>query len=233
MSNAIGYAAFSARLYFFWHVKFRILFPENPQPLRMMNWESMTETMAMMFILGQPDEGLYQGALTLAALNRTYQLQSSYEDRHRRVHSFMLRLFAAWCGEVQHEWPPYAFSEPIYEGILERWREPDPEILTPWLLAACDRHTHESKRDSETKFYDCSAFPRTPLEILYLFRLRELVGLTNPVLNHPLLEAPFDKLPESQPAYVSDDLVQGTLARVREDWPDFDEIVSLEALRRS
>lgn len=230
--DALGYIGLAAQLDIFWHVQFRIQFPEHPRPLRMFDWELTTEAMAMFEVLGRTYEATYLGYLTHAALNRVYQLQLSYEERHRRVHSFMLRLFSEWRGDVRHEWPSFAYSEPVYEGILERWRESDPEILTPWLLVACDRHTHESKRDSATKFYDCSAFPRTPLEILYLFRLRELVGLRNPVLNHPLLEVPFDKLPEPQPAYVPDDLVRGTLARVHEDWPDFDEIVSLESLNR-
>ena len=231
MLNALGFDMFGAKLYYFWHFKFRSLFPQHPRPLRMLNWEAMTEAMAMAFILGRVEEGVYHGYLIYAALNQRYQLQLSYEEHHRRAHSFMLRLFADWRGDIRHEWPQFAYSEPIYEGILENWREPDPEVLAPWLLAACDRHTHESKRDSGVKFYDCSEFPRTPLEILYLLRVRELIGLKNPELNHPLLEAPFEKLPAVQPAYVADELVRGTLVRMREDWPDFDAVVSLESLR--
>jgi hypothetical protein len=231
-NEALGYAAFAAQLDFFWHVQFRVLFPDHARPLRRMDWELMTETMAMFFLLGRIEDGIYHGYLTYAALNRTYQLQLSYEERHRRVHAFMLRLFSAWRGDVSHVWPPFAYSEPVYEGILERWREPDPEILRPWLLAACDRHTHDSMRDSEKMFHDCSGFPRTPLEILLLFRLRELTGLRNPILDHPLMERPFDALPEPQPAYIPDDLVRGTLARVREDWPQFDEVVTIGAVMR-
>ncbi|AMP16358.1 hypothetical protein CPter291_4127 [Collimonas pratensis] len=231
MINALGSLTFGARLYFFWHFQFRILFPNHPQPLRMMSWEMTTEIMAMDIILGQTDEGIYQGYLTHATLNRTYQLKMSYEEEHRRGHAFMLRLFADWRGDITHEWPSFAFGEPIYESILEKWREPDSEILKPWLLAACDRHTHESKDDTETVFYDFSAFPRTPIEILFLLRLRELIGLQNPVLEHPLMESPFDKLPIIQTPYMPDELVIGTLSRVREDWPDFDQVVALDALK--
>ncbi len=229
--DALGYIAFGNQLDYFWHVNFRSLFPSHSRPLRMMDWKLIVESMAMLFSLGRREEAKYHGYLAYSVLERTYQLKSSYEKHHRRVHAFMLRLFADWQGELKHEWPPYAYDEPIYEGILERWREPDTKLLTPWLLAACDRHTHESTRDSETKFFDCSAFPRTPIEILFLFRLRELIGLKNPVLNHPLMEPPFEKLPEPQSPYIPDALVEGTLARVRTDWPEFDRIVSLEALK--
>ncbi len=111
--------------------------------------------------------------------------------------------------------------------------EPDPDVLKPWLLAACDRHTHQSQVDTESVFYDFSSFPRMPLEILFLFRLREMVGLKNPHLEHPLMEAPFDRLPIPQLPYAPDEFVLGTLARVRKDWPNFDDLVSLPAILTS
>jgi hypothetical protein len=231
MVDALGYQLFGDHLRFFWHHQFRILFPDHPQPLRMMNWTAMTKTMAMAFVLGWTSQATHQGYLTHAAIHRTYQLQLSYEQMHRRGHAFMLRLFAAWQGIEGHNWPAYAYDEPIYEGILERWNVPDPAVLEPWLIAACDRHTHEARPDTEKVFYDFSDALREPLEILLLFRLRELIGLTNPVLNHPLMEEPFDRLPSVQPSYVPDELVQGTLRRVREDWPEFDRVVSLDAIR--
>jgi hypothetical protein len=232
MSDALGYELFGDRLYFFWHQQFRILFPDHPQPLRMMSWEAMAEEAATCLLLGWDEAAIYEGYLAYAALNREYQLQFSYDQKHRRGHVFILRLFSAWRGDVSHEWPSYAYDEPIYEGILERWREPDPELLKPWLLAACDRHTHEAQPDTEEVFHDFSGLPREPLEILFLFRLRERLGLLNPVLDHPLMESPFDHLPTPQAPYIPDDLMRGTLKRIREDWPQFDEATSLAAIRR-
>ena len=89
---------------------------------------------------------------------------------------------------------------PIYNGILERWRDPNPQVLTPWLHAACDRHTQESRFDTEKSAYDFGddRLTRTPIEILLLFRLRQLAGLANPVVDHPLMATPFDRLPETQ-----------------------------------
>ena len=230
MVEALGYQIFDNHLDFFWHHQFRILFPDHPRPLRTMDWERMTETMAMAFVLGWTPQATHQGYLINAVLHRTWPLQLSYEQMHRRGHAFMLRLFAKWQGIPGHDWPAFAYDEPIYEGILERWNVSDPAILEPWLIAACDRHTHEARSDSEKVFHDFSNMLCEPLEILLLFRLRELIGLTNPVIDHPLMEAPFDHLPAVQSPYVPDELMQGTLKRVREDWPEFDRVVSLDAI---
>jgi hypothetical protein len=234
LAKALNYLLFGDRLRFFWHYQFRLVFPSSNQPLRSLSSEGMIEIMAWTLLIGWNEAGIYQGYLVHATLNRSYQLQLSYEQQHPRGYAFMARLFAAWRGDVDHAWPPYAYDQPIYEGILERWREPDPALLLPWLIAACDRHTHQAYgRGGEKTFYDFAALPRTPLEILLLFRLRELVGLENPVIDHPLMEAPFDRMPAHQPPLVYDDLMLGTLKRLREDWPIYDEVVSLEAIKAS
>lgn len=230
MRDAIGYLMFGDQLNYFWHGQFRKLFPDHPQALRTMDWELMTQVMATAFVLGRIDEGIYQGYLVHATLNQTYQLQLSYEDKHRCGLVFMLRLFADWRRNVSHHWPKYAYDEPIYEAILQQWREPDPEVLKPWLLAACDRHTHQSQADTESSFYDFSSFPRMPLEILFLLKLREMTGLQNPRLEHPLMEAPFDRLPPEQLAYAPDELMLGTMARVRMDWSEYDDAISLTTI---
>lgn len=230
MADALRYQLFGYQLDFFWHRQFRLLFQNHHQPLRLMNWAVMTEVMALCFAIGWIDRGLYQAHLTHAALNRGYHFEPSYDSRHRCTHAFMLRLVAAYCGDLSHEWPSFAFAEPVYEYMVRKWNTPDPQELLPWLLVACDRHTYQGRPDTTKQFWDCSNFPQTPLEVLLLFKLRGLAGLENPTLDHPLMAAPFDKPTQEPPDYTPDDLMIGTLSRVRRDWPDFDQQLTLDEI---
>lgn len=221
---------------FFWHHQFRIIFPDHPRGgLFMFSMEYASHMMAVMALLGWKDAAKYQGYLTHSALNRNYQLAIEYRDEHRRAQAFMLRLFADWVGDCSHQWPDYAYDEPIYEALLASWRTPNPQDLVPCLLAACDRHTWQTGKDTLKNFYDFHnvGLTRTPIEVLFLFRLRVWEGLSNPVLDHPLMTKPFDQLPPIQPVPELDDLMQGVLRRAREDWLQYDEVLSLDALRQS
>lgn len=230
------YFQIGVRQSFFWHSQYRILWPDHPSGgLKMYSMQHAAEMMGITALLGWKDEVIYQGYMTIVALNRGYRLALEYEEEHRRAQVFILRLFSNWVGDISHQWPAYAYDEPIYENLLTIWRTQNSETLVPCLLAACDRHTHQTGQDSSKNFYDFSrpALMRTPIEILFLFRLREWEGLANPVLDHPLMAAPFDKLPEQQPVPELDELMQAVLKRAREDWPNFDEVLSLESLKQA
>lgn len=219
----------------FWHYQYRILFPEHSSGgLRMFNFATASNLMAAMAMLGWRDSVRYQGYLAHAALKRGYQLQIQYEQEHRRAQAFMLKLFADWVGDVTHSWPAYAYDEPIYEALLAQWRVPDADELVPCLMAACDRHTWQSGKESMTKFYDFDQdwhLERVPVEILLLYRLREWEGLPNPRLDHPLMAKPFNCLLPAQPIPPLDDLMEGVLKRAHEDWPDYNDVLSLSMLR--
>ena len=219
---------------YFWAHQYDQLLGNN---IRQQNYSIQTATnmMAAMAILGWKDAVIHQGYLTHAALNRGHQLVIEYEEQHRRAQAFMLRVFADWMGNVSHQWPAYAYDDPIYEALLAMWRTPSPDDLMPCLLAACDRHTWQTGKESQKNSYDFNQdwhLERVPVEILYILRLRQWEGLPNPQkIDHPLMTAPFDQLPPEQPVPELDELMQGVLKRAREDWPHYDEVLSLPALK--
>jgi hypothetical protein len=222
---------------FFWAGQFDVLAKAVGNDRRQQNYSIQTAAnmMATMAILGWKDAVIHQGYLTHAALNRGHQLVIEYEEQHRRAQAFMLRVFADWVGDVSHQWPAYAYDEPIYEALLAKWRTPSPDDLMPCLLAACDRHTWQTSKESQKNSYDFNQdwhLERVPVEILYILRLRQWEGLANPQkIDHPLLAAPFDQLPPEQPVPELDELMQGVLNRAREDWPNYDDVLSLPALK--
>lgn len=234
LARTISYLLFGYRLRYFWHVQSRSVFPNATRPLRSMWWEKMTNTMAFAFALGWTEDATYHGYLIHAVLNRAYQDETSYDHEHRRAHAFMLRLFASSRNDgTGHRFPPWAHSVPAYEELLKHWREPSPDALAPLLLAACDHHLEQGKIDTDSELHDFGddRIARFPLEIFMVFRLRELEGLANPHLDHPLMEAPFDALPAPVPMPPPDDLMRGTLARAHADWPNLESVLASGALR--
>jgi hypothetical protein len=144
------------------------------------------------------------------------------DSAHRRTQHFVLRLIGDEQGWPTHIFPSCAFDEPIFNTLIEKWRDPNPAELSVPLLAACDRHTHQARINSNKACYDLPWMDEwyVPFEILSVLKLRELHGLPNPELDHPLMNTPLGRLPSPQPPY-SDELLEGVLARAREEFADF------------
>ncbi len=45
------------------------------------------------------------------------------------------------------------------------------------------------------------------------------------------MEAPFEQLPDASSVPEPNELMRGTLARARTDWPNLDSVLSLDAVR--
>lgn len=246
LAKADAYAALVIIEQFYLCHRHRRLWPEHPQPLRNLTLVRLARTMASQFATGQIEQATHIGRLSYAALSRSsrhrkvpvgYDPSRSYvlddgEDWQkkgvyygRRAQAFILRLFGEWNG-IAREWRPYAYEVPVYEWLLKHWRIPDPQALIPALLVVADRHTHESRDDTRKVYHDFQdvSLYRYPLEILMLYRLRQLEGLANPVLDHPLCQPPFDRLPDPNEPYM-DDLMEGSLKRIRRSFPDFDSVI--------
>ena len=152
IGNSLSYLMFADRLSFFWHRQFRFVFADHPQPLRMMDWESMTLTMGLAFAIGWRELAEFQGCLTTATLNRAYHLANGQDERHRRGHAFMCRLFASWRRDgTGHRFPAWAHGVPAYEQLLDRWRSADTPELERLLLSACDHHLEQGTLDTEKR----------------------------------------------------------------------------------
>lgn len=227
INKSTAYSVMYFKLHFFWNYQFvvkGILNNENPPEKLGIFFYDEVEYMGWLFLLGQIEEAKVVARLIYAAIHRNY-CRDFNDEYHRRGQMFMLRLFGKWQ-DITIDFPNSAYDEPVYEWLLAHWDIADEQALLPALLAASDRHTHQSWDDTNKANHDFHHITlyRCPLELLMLFRLRALTGLKNPVVEHPLFDAPFDQLPEPQPVYI-DDMMQATLKRVREDWPHYDKVL--------
>lgn len=76
------------------------------------------------------------------------------------------------------------------EPLLTHWRTADMALLTHLLLIACDIH---SRAWGTANYY-----MHTPLEALLVMKLRQLEGLPNPELDHPMMNGGLGQLPPPQ-----------------------------------
>ncbi len=161
--------------------------------------------------------GCHQQAFRLARTMTILHRKGHYDDVYP-IFNFIVRVLADYLGEppiILNGEPKY---EPIHNALFKLWREPEPEALVEICLAACDYHTQrcciregtESGRSSE---FSMEYFIYTPLAVLLMFKLRNMCGLKNPEIDHPLMTAAIGRLPEeaelNQVEEESDDALFG------------------------
>jgi hypothetical protein len=168
--------------------------------------------------------GAFNEAFRLARL-QIYAYRNQYYiaiDRYP-IFVFMLRLLADYLGEGGLKLVGEPAEEPIFRALFDHWRDPDADAIAELCLAACDVHTRRcapGTSDQRNEF-DAGAFMLTPVEILLLFKLRCLLGLENPGLDHPIMNTPLGKLPD-EVGFRPDNLVSKVRRRMQQD--GFDEV---------
>ena len=103
------------------------------------------------------------------------------------------------------------------------------EELAPLVVAACDIHTHrcqQAKAPDQKYEFDNGRWTQAPIEILLLFRLREKLGLSNPAVDHPLMNTALGKLPERQSCQPND-LLNRVLDRMMRDGFDEEKVFDI------
>jgi hypothetical protein len=114
---------------------------------------------------------------------------------------------------------------PYFDELFPIWRTPDPQDLIPHLLSVCDCHTHHSftGANSHHREFSNGMWTRIPLIPLLVFKLRKLLDLENPVVDHPLMNTVLGRLPD-HPNFQPDALILAVRERMKSDGLDEDFI---------
>jgi hypothetical protein len=178
---------------------------------------------ALGFVVGQRERAELAARLHLHGFR-----EGRFEPRMLGpLSAFMLRLLAEYFDQEpitetgklplakKKDVAPY----PVLQQLLEAWSTPDPAVLAPRLVAACDVHTHQSVQSGyEIGIPD---WMRTPIAVLLVLKLRELRGLANPAIDHPLTATVVGRLPDASTLAPADEMLLAVEARMRAD--GFDE----------
>lgn len=200
-------------------VHIAILFPERfPGRQLQTLWPSDTAVAALRIVL-RPDRDSFDAArLHLTAYRRGWTHATEYYP----IYIFMLRILADHLAEPPLPLAGEPAREPYTNALYEAWRTTDLETLTALCVAVCDFHTHRcTVAPEKVVFHDFQQgfWTRCPIEILLLFKLRELSGLPNPEIAHPLTDTALGRLPPQGP-WVPDPLIEQVHARLRADGLD-------------
>lgn len=192
--------------------------------LQTMNFESLSYT-ALGIVIGCKKQAFVLARLQLEAYRKDYY---KYKEHYPVAH-FILRIMADYLNEPPLNLSGESLMDPICTTLFDLWREPDSEALIPVCLAACDAHTHRTRPQPLYGIhYEFKEFARTPVEVLLLFKLRELIGLSNPHIDHPLMNTALGVLPKEvnfdEIASGSDDLIKRVRDRMMQDGYDEEQI---------
>ena len=220
---ARSFSAFRISFYSHFHTYFlyeRRWGRKNP---RLMRFEDVA-MLSMGLIIGAKEQVEVMLKMFVHAFKNDYFL----DDDEYSIYFFMLRIMADYFGLEEVSAKHERQLEPLFTELFAKWREPDPTAISDLVVAACDFHTHRCMPNTEDEWREFSngIWVVIPIEILTLFKLREMLGLENPVVDHPMMVPPFEKLPDEidvQP----DDLVSRTLKRMHRE--GFDE-AKIEAM---
>jgi len=131
---------------------------------------------------------------------------------------FLIQLWAVRKGIAAPELGPIENAGPgVYRRVLEAWN--DPVALAPALFHACDYHLEQTiDRGDSTKEFHFPPYNILPVDILAIIRVRDLLGLPTPEMDHPLMQTPVAKPPpiDELPKHPQDALLEAVIAKARQ-----------------
>jgi hypothetical protein len=145
---------------------------------------------------------------------------------------FMLQLAESFMGYPPRDWKSYIDidprkEEPLFEELWNLWDTEDVNQLEPLLVQLLNRHTFKASRDNPDGGRDFEGYSEQfPIELLFIYRLREWKGLVNPNIKHQLTEPPFHELPEPLEVLEFDELTLNFVKEIRGLFPDMDQAIA-------
>jgi hypothetical protein len=178
--------------------------------------------LAFGLILNADNYSVRLARLLLSAIRKGYYkpLQVAYSA------NFIIRLLADYFNEpsiIIKRNPKTLMKgeilgDPCYDSLFSVWRDLNPDILIIPLLAVCDVFTHHAfiGANSHHREFGGGVWTRTPVAVLLVFKLRQLLGLKNPEVDHPLLKSLAGNLPVNV-KYEPDPLIEKLRTRMIQD----------------
>lgn len=195
--------------------------------------DMMTQSLAACLSMGYIQEARLQAALLYPSRLEPAHSWREFPQLYRWILSIAFSFWniggeqeriAADCVDNRTSECVAKLKEPRLIELFRHWRDPDLTPLKPALHWLCDFYTHELGGDWIAA--------RLPIVILAWFRLREVAGLSNPVIDHPLMKPDYARLIPARSLYT-DATLEAMVARLRrEELPQLGDL-DLQALPKA
>lgn len=237
--SSLARLCLSYQLLFFNKEKNRIVF-SSTNPTRVVNPISIPTTfgnmVGLMAVFGNKDIFVNTARFCLDLFDRGL----AGGDATPLTQLFILRLAERHLGGAERNWlaDPYPWAvdpcekEPLFKALMQHWQDENMDILEPLLLQLLNRHTFQASRNNKDGAKDFDGHTEQfPLELFFIYRLRQWHGLSLPSLTHRLIEPPFHELPPELEQFVFDDRSKQFMNMTRKVFPELDPLVKGARIR--
>ncbi|MHC5226503.1 hypothetical protein [Ignatzschineria sp. LJL83] len=167
----------------------------------------------------------------LEALEQGYSIANGHNnpfwENSLRYSAMIMMIVSDWLGLPEPDLEKYALpKDPIWIHYASHWKEPDLDKFKEILQQVCDVHLERiaiTDREFESQEFDFNSPYEAlyPVEILFVLRLREMIGLENPSIEHPFMNTSYAKITESTLSEaLNDPLLTDFLEAVRKKDPE-------------
>lgn len=190
------------------------IFSKRPNPR--IDFHEQGMLLAEAFALGLITEAEEIGRNSLIGIKDGY----FYGIGCTRLTPFVLRSYAKWKS-ISFPFDETIFVEAeAYQELLSNLSE-ESEKIKENIVDACEFRITRSRDLIDRENYEFSEHPYRlyPIEILMFLRIRQIMGLPNPEVDHPLLNSPLGKIQDN--SYSMTPLQTKILEKIMSIFPQY------------